>query len=375
MPKITFKATKMSEAKAEFISLVERGANRIPFKIIKQEKDMKGMAGLDLARIFKGDASKKSPAVVAIAAMKDEKLESVKEKLAQAGFTVEKMEEREDGSVVFKQEDFDGETIAIKMGDVVLVTKGFSPYSMELNSAEGTTFKEVCDAQGFYPGIRTAMEVLSDSVGSVLRVSANPAEASSSITKLFSEAQAYVRAMVSGLPTKAFKMEDAVVVTKQDPATEPTTGTASESGTEQETEQGNESAADTEGEGEGEVGKTVEKSEESSGQKLTGEEVSSIVAEKVGEAMSQMVEKMGEIGSALAAIQKTSQDQAEKVTSLAARLDEAERVAKSAKEAVSGVVVGGTTPADAAPVQKSETSGPLGEVDTAFNRNVRRKAI
>lgn len=55
MPKFKVKANEMTEATVSHISLVDRGANRIPFKIVKQEKSgmsAKHFASLDLRNLF-----------------------------------------------------------------------------------------------------------------------------------------------------------------------------------------------------------------------------------------------------------------------------------------------------------------------------------
>lgn len=54
MPTIKTTAKKMTDAEVQFISLVDHGASRTPFKIIKQEKTPMGKfyEGLDIGRLF-----------------------------------------------------------------------------------------------------------------------------------------------------------------------------------------------------------------------------------------------------------------------------------------------------------------------------------
>lgn len=387
MPKMRFKATKMIKPKADMISLVERGANRIPFKIMKQENEMKVF---DLGSIFTRK-SEKGPEVVGVVTMKGDKFDAVKDAIVASGFDVADVQEHEDGSVVFKQGDMEGETTVVRISDeLALITKGFSPYSMDLSTANGESFAEACAAQGFFPGVNTVMEVLSQSVRETLYSAKTPSEAASGIDKLFREAGAYVKTMVSSLPVKAFKMEQDIPVspiTKQDDEQEQDSGNApaGEATTDEAKADEGEGAVDNGGEGEGspeggaednaaandqENGEQpVQKSEDS----LTPEKVSDMVADKVGEALSGVTATMQAITTALEQVQKAAQDSTEAIKQFGARLDDAEKVAKSAKEAVSGVVVGGVTVDDRTiSVRKSETS-VMGEIDTAFQPRVRSR--
>lgn len=385
MPKMRFKATKMIKPKADMISLVERGANRIPFKIMKQENEMKVF---DLGSIFTRK-SEKGPEVVGVVTMKGDKFDAVKDAIVASGFDVADVQEHEDGSVVFKQGDMEGETTVVRISDeLALITKGFSPYNMDLSTANGESFAEACAAQGFFPGVNTVMEVLSQSVRETLYSAKTPSEAASGIDKLFREAGAYVKTMVSSLPVKAFKMEQDipdVAITKQDGEQESGNAPAGEAPTDEAKAGEEEGAVDNGGEGEGSTEggaedngaandqengeQTVQKSEDS----LTPEKVSDMVADKVGEALSGVTATMQAITTALEQVQKAAQDSTEAIKQFGARLDDAEKVAKSAKEAVSGVVVGGVTVDDRTiSVRKSETS-VMGEIDTAFQPRVRSR--
>ena len=149
MPTINFKATKMTGAKVSHISLVERGANRIPFKVVKQEKDMSAFQGLDLGGLFNRRKSEKTePKVVAVVTMKGEAYEAVAKMVEEAGFAVASVQEMDDGSMIFKQEDgaiedlMEGSSVLRLNDHIALVTKGFSPYNMDVTS-DGVTFADV----------------------------------------------------------------------------------------------------------------------------------------------------------------------------------------------------------------------------------------
>jgi hypothetical protein len=216
VPTLKLKATKMVDAKVNFVSLVERGANRIPFRIIKKEKDMttkkSAFRDLDLANLFaskKGE--KEKPVVIGYVTMKGDNYEAVVKGLKEAGVDVSQPVELADKSVIFKQGDVEvdpEQTVVIKANDeVALIVKGFCPYDMQMSYGEQATFEEVCKAQGFYPGVRTMLDVLASSVMTLASKADAPDEAATDIAAMFDEAKAYVTQMVSDLPVVAFKAE------------------------------------------------------------------------------------------------------------------------------------------------------------------------
>lgn len=463
MALVRFQATKMSDAKVSHISLVERGANRIPFKVVKQEvKGMKYFAGIDLGRVGSLFAKKAEPAVVVpvvvgIITMKGEGLESIKAQIVEAGFQVEDMIENEDGSVVFKQGDgeFDGEGVVVRLNDHIgIVAKGFSPYPMEVSADGGSgtmSFADQCAAQGFYPGVTAIMDVLSSSVRDTVRGSDSPAEARDAIQKLFNEAQAYTVSFVAGLPASTFKLEDitpqlaakveggeggeAAVVepTTEEAAavTEPAAETivkdesadaaaaelaaaelvlkdAQEAvqkakmtpeqktflatlsgdakwkflfGTPEERTAIMAAAKKDEAVAEvvepvveaaaAVVEEAVVTAEQVSAEKaeagLTEEQVSAIVATQMQGAVDGLAQKMEAMMASITAAMSKSVGEVE------AQIAEVAAVAKSAKEAVGGVLVVGSEGGDHVPAAKHETRPRHREIDTAFDRNARTR--
>lgn len=394
MPTVKMKATKMSDAKVSFISLVERGANRIPFKIVKQEKDMSGKsayAGIDLADLFTRKAEQAKPEqveVVGVVTLKGEGFESVKAQLESSGVKVSDAVEMEDGSVVFKQQDGEmaGEGEVVRISDhVALIVKGFRPYMMDMEIG-GEAFSAICKSQGFYPGVGTVMDVLSSGVMQAVEKAEDPSKAAAAVSAMFDEAKAYVSNMVSSLPSVAFKSEfiepemsgdeddnggqapeeeitckacgskkkPADMVKKADGSTDDTCSECHAKAVEQE-------AAAAAGKGSKEP---VEKADG-----LTDEKVSAIVQTQVGSAMEALTKKMEEMVSGLTGqVTQTLKEVEEKVS-------QAEAVAKAASEKVSGIVVTGGDHDDHDAVQKTERAGFGGrEFDTAFMPRSIRKA-
>lgn len=398
MATIKLNTTKMLNSDANFISLVERGANRIPFKIIKQESSMsKHFNALDLSSIFtqKSEAAKVEPKVIGVAAMKDEDLPSLVEQLNEAGFNTANMLELEDGSVVFKQDesdDLEGDDVAvIRLNDhLALITKGFSPYCCDMGTGEGKmSFIETVQAKGFYPGFRTVVEAMQDGVDSLLRNSVDPSTAATEVAKLFDEAKMYALTMVKALPSKAFKAEgmSPKKPKQKDPDMEEDT---TDSGDTKDTT--DDSSADSGAGSEDTMGTTkkpkskkvcaeggTEESEESEVETETIEDkVSKMVSDQLMAALSTVTKKLDDgiasintsVTSSLTTIQGT-------LATLEGRVAKAEEVATKAQTAVQGTIVLGSENDDTITrTVKEEARGGFGgrDIDTAFMGTVRKRA-
>lgn len=398
MPKLKIAATKMTDAKVSFISLVERGANRIPFKIVKQEKQMANATkGLDLGSLFARKAEKPTPEVVGVVTLKGEGFDSVKGQIEEAGFAVGETLDMKDNSVVFKQVDAaEGEGVVVRLSEhVALVTKGFSPYNMDMTEGD-TSFADKCRAQGFYPGVRSAMEVAGDAVLSLAYSQASPGDASKAISKLMDEVKAYVVSLASALPTKAFKLEE---VFPEEPEL-PNGNGASDGETEAEKaekakakakakitckscgaecEEGCTECPECGADPMAEPAKKSddgESSEDSASVGLTEDQVSAIVASKLDDAVGAFAKKMEE---ALAQVQKSMSESltgvSQQVEALAGRVEKAESEASTVASVMKGTMVGGSDSGDHAPVaHKTESSRAGREIDTAFMGSVRKSA-
>lgn len=386
MPSVKMTATKMSDAHVSFISLVERGANRIPFKIMKQENQAMAGAfkGLDLGALF-ATRKAETPAVevVGVVTMKGEGYDSVVGQIAEAGFVTDTPVDMEDGSVILKQAgEPEGEGEMIRMGDnALLITKGFRPYSMEVED-DGVSFADMVKAQGFYPGVSTALDVARTIILRTAEKADDPVVASKAIGKVMDEFKTYIQSLVAGLPSKAFKLETVFPEEAVKDEAEPTEEVQAETTEEASVEEGTQAVKEDGAESEEAVettsettaeGESVEKSEETKAAVLTEESVSAIFASKLDSVMEQFVAKMGE---ALATVQKSVETSVagvnESVQSLTDRVEKAEAGAEAAAKTLTEALVGGSEAEDHVPAQKAEASKSSGrEIDTAFMGGVR----
>lgn len=367
MPTITFKAVEMSEAQVQRISLVERAASRIPFRVVKteqpKEQPMKRFPLVDLASVLKREKpASEQPSVVGVVTMKSDQLPAITEQIKAAGFSVEKSEELEDGSVVFKQtDDVSGESAVIRVSDnAALVVKGLRPYMMDVTLSDGTTFAEVCKAQGFYPGVGTMVDVLRNSVLTLAEKSDDPATAAKEVSKMFDEAKQYAVALVQGLPAKAFKMEFV------GPADEPAEGTAAGAG---EGSSAKTADADPAASAAGSAG-SVAKSDgaESNPDNKDGKPAAQQEPAKkseADEAILALKAQVETIGTSVQESLKVLKGLGDGLVALTSRVEEAEKVSKSAKEAVEGSVTSGAGGSDPRITTARKSEG-RGEIDTGF---------
>lgn len=172
MAKVKLNVTKLGDPTVNYISLVSRGANRIPFRIVKREQEpsMIDLASLSLSRLFKGEkatpeSTVPNPTIVGFVTMKDDNFDTVKKHLQDAGYKIADCQEETDGSVVFKQQLVMPEEFAVvKMSDTLLVLiDGVDP---EL-AVKGTIYESFLTEDNFLPSHEIATKGLQLAMGEI----------------------------------------------------------------------------------------------------------------------------------------------------------------------------------------------------------------
>jgi len=227
MAKIRIDVNKLENGTAEYISLVPRGANRIPFRIIKQhprqESDMINVGGkLDLSdirtvlksefentdavrpsrgeKLVRKDAEPApapvpTPKLVGIVIEKgDHFTDEVKTELTAAGLNLENAVENDDGTLLFTQAEGEA-TAVIKMSENMLaLVADLDPESI----VEGTPVAPLFEEVGFLPSADEAM-------GGLSAVAKSESETISGVAT-------YVARLTKAVPALAFKSDE--IVTK-----------------------------------------------------------------------------------------------------------------------------------------------------------------
>lgn len=349
--------TEMSSASAEYISLVHRGANRIGFRVLKQDNQENVMlnlnsVGLNIARALKGETAPQAtgPLVVGIATKAEgAQLALVKKALEDNGYLVDNCETSEDGTTMFRQADADSEDLAlVRLSDnTVLVMKGFSPYNDEASSDFLTNVK----AHGFYSSINTATEAFRTALYQVLRDSNDGSAAANSAKSLFRDFEAYVSGLMRDLPSKAFKMDaeitEGLIALKAEEAPEPEAAPVVDPVVEPE-------AAPV-----------------SEADPAPAADPAPVETAPVADAgLEQVMKALADLGERLGAVATAQDEMGVAQKSLVTRVDEVARKSDDALKAVNTTLIGGAPgedqPSETVLTQKADSDPRSGNFDTAF---------
>lgn len=213
MSKITAKLHELRDASVAYVSLVDRAATRIPFRIMKRDEQEKPMINLaQLGKALTGTAKKaEKPAitgVVVLAQKTEARTEAVKAALAAHGFSVDTVTKNDDGTLLYAQCDnpLAEDSHLVRVSDQMLVVlKGFDPYSEALS--DNADFNELVAANGFFAGMNTAFSGLSATISDALQNADSPEAAAPAIKGTLDKFSTYVQALVEGLPSAAFKAD------------------------------------------------------------------------------------------------------------------------------------------------------------------------
>jgi hypothetical protein len=201
MPIVEVTASELLDADVEYVSLVKRGANRVPFRILKAE-EQKGMA-INLGQLFK--TRNPESEIRAIAVSKNIDLEYAKGRIEKAGFTVADVEETEDAHI-FKQSENTGTDVVIKVDDDIAVIAINVSKEME-TFPSSIDFKENMGASGFFPGVKMATDVLVETMWNVMMTAESQEAAADSLGTVLTSFRKYIVSLAGSIPSGAFKLE------------------------------------------------------------------------------------------------------------------------------------------------------------------------
>ncbi len=206
--KVEIEASELVNGDIKKLSLVEHGAIRQPFKILKTE-EIEGKTGLVRQTINKIFGQPEDEPQIAALFVRKDVARKVIPMIREQGFRVEKEHAEMMGDVlVLKQEGFDPDAelpIIALTTDVAVqlasVSKFFDPFPAS------SSFNDNVAAGSFWPGMHNAMESLADTVWNVLNESDSPDDAASDVAKQVKAFATHLNNLVSELPTTVFKME------------------------------------------------------------------------------------------------------------------------------------------------------------------------
>lgn len=213
MPKSTT-MTKYTESEASYISLVGRGANQIPLKIVKQDKGDTQMLNLKnlMKKITKG--AEEPVSIVAVMTPKDPALLTAV--MADAGLEPTKIvKSAKDGNLIaFGEVENEADVHTVQVSkDLTVIVKGFTPWADDLVGS--ATFSELVKTEAFFANVYDASDSLSMVIRNAMYNSGEKADAKAEVAKALSAYSDYVLSLIDGLPIVAFKMDKALTEADQ----------------------------------------------------------------------------------------------------------------------------------------------------------------
>lgn len=200
--KIKMQGSELRKVDIEFLSLVKRGANRAPFKVVKSEGG--GITGAVRKYFQMGDAN---PSVVAVFVEQDA-LERTVPNLAKAGFDISKGELLEEGAMLFKQVGFEDCKAVVMVKSEKSVGFAVANVAKYADCFAGSlSFDENVAQSGFYPGLNTAIGALQSTICNILSDSDDGGEALSQVQGEIKAFADYVTQMLKALPEEVWKFE------------------------------------------------------------------------------------------------------------------------------------------------------------------------
>ena len=218
---IKIQAKELVNPKPNYLSVVAYPASGEAFKIFKSEHGVKKMnQTLKEFLAQKSQQSNSRPEMVGflihdedgfLEVLKSEHGEVLQAALSECGFELNEdrvQKSESDGQVILKSESFDVDNDLV---DVVRITpemsvimKGFDPYRAEM--AQSSIFAENMATQGASEGIESAFDIGESTVMAILNEADSPEEAVALISAAMAQQTAYINALVSAIPLKAFQM-------------------------------------------------------------------------------------------------------------------------------------------------------------------------
>jgi uncharacterized protein YoxC len=412
--KIKAKLRQLTDADVRYISLVERGANRIPFRIVKTDSKENSM-GIDLSKLGLRVAKSEPPkaAVAAFVLSKNDPALVAKavESLKETGVEMSHIATFDDGSVAIASDDkfFDDPTVIRFSKEFGVVLKNFNDQNVVMKSC---ALGKDAELTGGFDGAKVALDYLSDQVQNILKTEG--VDRAKQLKEVVADFYTYIDNLAA-VPASVYKVAPAVSelvasFQSEEEQKEEVEKMACPEGMDKakwdamspeeqkacaakmkdghaDAESPKEDAADTTSEAE-EDKKPTKKEEAAPVAEEKKDEVKPESAEKPAETVEkvdapvknqeldtvlQAVQSLtGTVGGLVETVQKLSTEVASVKKSTEEKLAEVTRKTETAERVLKGTVIGSTTPGDpdhgSTVVKKQDDDPRTGVFDTAFIR-------
>ena len=353
MATVTIRARALSGANTNFISIVDKGANRVPIRMLKNDKGDQPM--LDLGTIYsRFTAKKQEPQAEAVgilcgteqaagimAAMKAEGYENV--------FILDCPSNDDTKCVAIKSElDFDSLTF-LNNGDRAVAVENAQKMLKDWGVEDYADFAGNMAANGFYANLRVATETLHDGMWSLMEnsgVGNRPVEEINTLLQGFND---YVMGLVQAVPESAFKMEKItpLAVDANETTTETATNVEADAGTESEADPAKGESTEAEAvSGATDGTTTTEEVTEEEAEAPTGDQGDdntatpepTSAAKSDNQTLQQILEAVNGLKSDMSSLQEAQSTVNTTVNQLTSRVQKAEKTATDAAEAAGSYV-------------------------------------
>lgn len=323
---VTMKLNKMVDVEVDWISVVKRGANRIPIRAIKSE-DVENTEENEMSlweRLFQKDEEVKSdkPEVIAIIVPENLK-DELSPQIAEQGYVIDKAEAK-DGVVCFKQPNWTEDVTLIKVNDDVFVaisnvSKAFEPFT------NSTSFSENFKKGSFFPSVRMASSALEDTLINIMFSAEGSNVPKEEVETSLDEFKSFIMTALKNIPKEAFKLETVLAKSVHTPNDKPKGKKADEEEVDMD-----------------------DKKLKALQDFLTTEQETVLekMTEKTEEIKASIQEVSKSIGGRMDTIENRLKNLEEVSEGYDAKIKEVTELAKSTDTAVSGMAPGGSTDAD-----------------------------
>lgn len=353
--RVRVKLKELTDVDPRYISLVGRGANRIPFRIVKSEQTQEqGMIDLtSVTRVIKG-AGKAAPAKATVSGIvvikgSDEQFALVTKAVAEAGYKTDDIKDMGEGAVMFAQcADADKGATVVRVSDAtVVLMKSYEPFSKKL-AADGD-YDEGMKASDFHQGVAVATVAYNKAVGEL--TAKGETDKVAALTQKFNS---YVATLMESIPGAVFKMDSAIAATI-------TTKMDEESGKEVESEEDKKKRMDEEA-----AASEAKKADDAAAAALAATEAAKTEGQKTNDLLTALVAKFEGLE---ATVKKLEEAQAASSTTA----KEAVAKADGLEKAMKGLVPSNTSQADRVVEPVAKAAPPVDMIiDTALQGRAKK---
>ena len=364
MSRKTFKVEvdELTEVDVEGIALVKRGANRIPFRIIKREDGEDRKMNFNIKDLFKSaEAAPVKPQIVGVILNKDASVEGYRKSIEDAGHKILEDHAIADSDTHFLKmaegmDDVDSGVLKINE-DIALVITGLSKALADF--PDTNSFSENLAKTQFFPGLGLAMGTLQDTVRNIAFSEEDDADAIGLLTVALDDFKEFVVKLAAATPAEVAKfegLEAALIEKAEDDPTEAVTDDDEAKDKDEVTKaEGDEAPA-----ADADAATEVKKDDAVADATITDDEDKEATPDPVAAVLEKIEQLTGSLSPAIDSIASDVKAQGERLGALEkANTDAVKRIHKAEEDLRGTVPGGGEHSTDGTPADSGKPEGGM----------------